>query len=183
MKKILLSVLLLACAGAQAQKATEKAYIGLGLGPTSFRLDCASYNPCDRNDSGVKVYAGLHLMPDVAVEASYMDFGKGRAGRGVGGVEFGGSALVLNGAFRYAFIPEFSGVLRLGVSNSKAEVVVRATGSDNSERSFKPYFGFGLEYTVSKNIKAAFAADFLRGDINDSTIKAEMYSLSAQMGF
>jgi len=180
MKKILMSALLLACcAGANA----EKAYAGLGLGPTSFRLDCASYNPCDRNDSGAKVYGGLVLAPDVAVEAGYMDFGKGNAGRGASNVTFGGSALVVNGAFRYAFIPEFSGVLRLGVSNTKVEVAVRGTGANNSEHAFKPYWGFGFDYIVTKNIKAAFAADFLRGDINDASVKAELYSISAQVGF
>lgn len=185
LKKILSSAVLLACAAVHAQGlGGKKAYAGLGLGPTSFKVDCASYNPCDRNDSGFKGYVGLTLTPEVSVEAAYMDFGKGAAGSGASRVNFGGNAFVFNGAFRYAFVPEFGAVLRLGLSNAQTEIEVRATGYDESERSWKPYWGFGLEYQVAPRIKAVLAADFVRGEsANGASVKAELYTLSGQLDF
>lgn len=180
MKKALLSVcLLVASAAAQA----ETAYAGLGYGMTSFKMGCASLQPCDKGDSGMKAYAGVKVTPQLALEAGYLNFGKGRAGEGASRVEYKASAFVVNGAFRHDFMPELSGVLRLGLSTAKVESSRRAANTKLSENAIKPYWGIGLEYQFSKNLKAAIAADFVRGDLNDEGIKGEMYSISAQMGF
>jgi hypothetical protein len=180
MKKFVLSAMMLAgCAAAQA----DTGYIGLGYGMTSFKIDCASYTPCDKNDSGAKAYIGLNVAPGAAVELGYLSFGRAQLGTGRQELDVKSQAFVANVALRHAFIPEFSGLLRLGISSTKTSLLTTEDGSRESQTISKPYWGFGLEYQFNKSFKAVAAADFLKGRVADYKGDGEMYSLSAQVGF
>ena len=161
----------------------DAGYLGLGYGMTSFKIDCASLQPCDKSDSGAKAYVGVNVAPAVALELGYLNFGKATLGSGANEKDVKSQAFVADAAFRVALIPEFGLVGRLGVSSTRSTLSDASDGSRTSKSVSKPYWGFGVEYQVNKNFKAVAAADFVKGDVEGFKGSGEMYSVGAQVGF
>ncbi|MFT3856790.1 MAG: outer membrane beta-barrel protein [Aquabacterium sp.] len=190
MKKILAGLVMLAVVGAthaqQARQAPQRLYVGAAYGMTSLKISCDQTTQCDVHDSGPKIYAGLNLTPTIAVEAAYMDFGD--AGYRLGSTAHAAGdarALVANLAFRHAFIPEFSGVLRAGFAyvKSRGEISNGVVTVDETENEIRPYFGIGFEYRFDKMWTGTLGADFTRGEVGDVKARLEMYSVGAQLNF
>ena len=183
MKRICTVIALLALAGTSS---AQRAYVGATYGMTSLKISCAGTSDCDVHDSGPKAYAGLNLTPMVAIEVAYIDFGS--ASYTVGGTaRASGDAQAFAGsiALRHAFIPEFSGVLRLGFASVKASGAIATAGgsAESSTSRIRPYYGLGLEYRFDKIWSAVGSADFTRGEVGGVNARLEMYSIGAQASF
>ncbi len=192
MKKrfILGGAALLLAAGAQAQ-----VYIGGAIGPSKIDIDCNA--SCDDGDTGYKIYGGLPLankvLPGLALELGYIDFGKVSDSTGVLGVrayhDIEVSAFTFAGALRANFTPALAGVGRLGVAYVDGKTTVGGAagpfGARSSESSSEIdfYFGLGLEFALTKQLKLTGAADFTSYDTGRESGDARLLSVGLQYSF
>ena len=138
-----------------------------------------------------KFYGGFvlpnHVVPHLALEASYIDFGKARASTSVlsttlysRDVEV--SALTFDAAFRLPFTPALTGVGRLGL----AYVDAKGNGGltrNSSASNLKLHAGLGLEYAINKQFKVLGSADFTSYDTGAETGSVHLIGVGAQYGF
>ena len=183
MQKFLIGLAVVALTGvAQA----ERAYVGGALGMTSLKIDCTGTSDCKTHNSGAKLYAGLKLTPYLAGELAYADFGKGSYTSGTISGEGKVSAIIVDAAFRYAFVPEFVGILRVGaarVDSSGTATVAGYPAQSVGDTEMKPYYGLGFEYHFDKHWSAVGAADYTKAQVGGVKAKIEMYSIGAQVDF
>jgi OOP family OmpA-OmpF porin len=176
MKKTLLSLAaglaLLATSGAYAQ-----GYIGGAFGWTELSVDCAGATKCDTSDTGYKVYGGYRFANQFAVELVYFDWGKaklsgtpdtidGRArdvpmATGTVNVDQTAEGFGLGVAYFLPFSPEWSGVARLGVTQTDAKASASGFGSVSNKDPYA-YYGLGVAYHFNKNLALTGEADFSR---------------------
>jgi len=196
MKKIAVAGLLTAMMGV----ASAQVYVGGVIGQSHVNLDCADYDRgCDKSDTGHKLYFGYKLNPAVALEAAYVNFGKGT--RAYTGSYYDGSVLrdirveesieatgaLIAAAFRYAAHPQLSLVGRLGLSilKTRYEEAARFTtyNSSQSDDSVKPYVGLGLEFAVNKNLRITADADFTTAELNGDSGAVRLLGVGLQYAF
>ncbi len=176
MKKMALAGLLLAAMGG----ASAQVYVGGALGLT--HVDCpANVANCDASDMGFKGTVGYRLNRVVALEASYIDFGKSKFNAFLVGGSQEVTGFVLNAALRHDFTRELTGVGRLGFGTMDTKL--RVGGASRTESSTKVYFGLGLEYALSRNLKAVAAADFTSAEYSGESYAVRMFSAGAQYEF
>lgn len=167
--------------------AQAQAYIGASVGPSSVDIDCAA--SCDDGDTGFKIYGGLPLtnsvLPSLALEAGYIDFGKASDRLGPLRHEIEVSAFTFAGAVRVKFTPALSGVGRLGVAYVDGKTTGRVLGFGGSDSSseLNLYFGLGLEYALNKQWKVTGSADFTSYDTGTDSGDANLFSIGLQYGF
>lgn len=194
MKKIALAGLLTA----MMATASAQVYVGGVIGQSHINLDCTDYDQgCDRTDTGHKLYVGYKLNPLIALEAAYVDFGKGT--RSYTGAYYDGfllrntvvqerieaSGALVAAAFRYAAHPQLSLVGRLGLSMLKTKgsshsVVGTYSVSDDS---VKPYLGLGVEFALNKNLRITADADFTSAELNGDSGSVRLLGVGVQYAF
>lgn len=177
MKKIALASLLLAMVGS----ASAQVYVGGAFGPSHVNMDCpAILGSCDTSDTGYKVYGGYKLNPMVALEVAYIDFGKAKFTGG----SFATDGFLINAAFRHNFNRELNGVARLGVATLDTKLSgPRVIGGSQTDSSTKLYFGLGLEYAFTKNLKGTVGADFANAEFKGDSGSVRLLSIGAQYDF
>lgn len=183
MNKITLAAALLAVATSASAQLTNKAYIGGAFGPSNIAVDCGGVASCDNDDIGYKLYAGYKVHPQIAIEGGYIDFGKsdisaGFFGRGSIAVD----GFVVNAAGRLPFTRDFNGVGRLGL----AFVDTKSTGipyGNRTDSATNLYFGLGLEYSFTKNLRGTAAADFTTGEVAGEEGSVRLLSIGVQYDF
>lgn len=178
MKKIVLAALVATAAGG----AFAQTYLGATVGATHLNADCTGTSSCDNDDTGYKLYGGYKFTPNFAAEAGYISFGKAKATVGASNLEIETHAILLALAARGDFMPNLSGVARLGIANVDTKATVAGVGS-TSETKAKAYFGLGLEYAFTKNLKGVVDADFTDSEVAGSTGAVRMLSIGAQYNF
>lgn len=170
MKKILVQSVIGGAIALLSSAAMAQGYVGIGAGASHLNGDCTGTTSCDTSGNSIKVYGGYGFGNGLSVELGYLDFGKATAT--VGGINgsIKTSGLLLGGAWRAAFSPDWGGSLRLGLANVKTEVNASGGGASGSasETTTQPYFGFGIDYALSKNAKVELGADFSRSEIQGS---------------
>lgn len=209
MRKSLLTiaagVALLVGSGAQAQ-----GYVGAAAGWTKLSADCSEYAQCDKTGTGGKLYGGFKFANQLAVEATYFDWGKatgevatasadGVSGRkvalAVSNVATRRDELRTTGfgvgvAYFMPFATDWTGAARLGVAQNKGKATqsVAAVTESESKRSTQPYIGLGIGYNVSSNMTITGEVDFSRvkypsGGGEFQTDRLQMYTLGLRFAF
>ncbi len=188
MKKIAVAALLTAMMGA----ASAQAYIGGVIGRSHVNIDCDDYNlGCDKSDTGTKLYAGYKFNPLIALEAAYVDFGKGSRGFTEGSDDvhhsFEASGALVAAAFRYAAHPQLSLVGRVGLSFLKTKFK-QTTPNDFdtysvSDDSVKPYIGVGIEFALNKNLRLTADADFTTAEVDNNKNSVRLLGVGLQYDF
>jgi len=183
MNKITLAAALLALATSASAQLNNKAYIGGAFGMANVDVDCGGLASCDNDDTGYKFYAGYKVHPQIAIEGGYIDFGKSNIS--VGSVGVGSIAVdgfVVNAAGRLPFTRELTGVGRLGL----AFVDTKTSGlpyGNRTDDTTSAYFGLGLEYSFSKNLRGTAAADFTTGEVDGEEGTVRLLSIGLQYDF
>lgn len=157
---------LLAMSSAQAQSTSESGgYMFAAAGASHFDNDCTGTDKCKNNGTAFKVGGGYRFGAGLAGEVLLMDFGKSTAS--VSGIDgaFKARAIGGGGALHAALGSNFSGTLRLGLASVKTTVDVSFGGSSGSasDSSVQPYFGIGVAYAFTPNLRLEAAWDSTRG--------------------
>jgi OOP family OmpA-OmpF porin len=179
MKKIALGLTAFALSAAAL---AQNIYVGGAVGQAHYDFDCAGSPSCDKNDTGGKVFGGYKFTPNIAVEASYTNFGKAKSGVPIPGFgvvtgDLKGEGFGAGVAFFAPFANDFSGVARLGVASNKFKL------SAQSETSTEGTYGLGLSYNVTKQVSLDLAWDGTRGKFQGETVKLNMFTLGATYSF
>jgi OmpA-OmpF porin, OOP family len=165
MKKILLAAALVASCGV----ASAQGYAGALIGMANVNATCGG---CDTSDTGFKLYGGYEVMPNLAVEVAYTDFGKY-----ADLVNLKPTALSVVAAYHFPLSGDLSGVGRLGLASVKS----KWTGGSSSD--IKLYAGLGLDYNLTPSFKLTGAFDFTQAELAGDSGSVYIFGVGAQMGF
>jgi len=178
MKKVLFAAALAAACGV----ASAQGYAGALIGLAKINADCPIGASCDDSSTGMKVYGGYEVAPNIAVEVGYTSFGKVKVSGAGGSLEVKGTAFVVNGAFRFPLATDFTGVARLGLASVKGKYSDTLGGSE-SESKIKLYTGLGLEYDIAKDIKLIGAFDLSNVEVGGDSGTAMLFGAGVQASF
>lgn len=182
-------------------------YLGAGAGQSKVKDvgACSSLNgildpgfSCseDDTDTGIKIFGGMTINPNLAAELGYVDFGKLNVS--AAGTYFGtpvalsgdvkAHALVISAVGTVPVANQFSLLGRIGIAHSTVDVSVSASGSGGSASDSVSgsnddlMFGFGAQLDINKQV--ALRAEWERyknvGDSN-TTGQSDIDLLSASV--
>jgi OmpA-OmpF porin, OOP family len=143
----------------------------------------------DGSDTGFKAYGGYALptrmLPNLALELGYIDFGEASASGPFSRVSVGASAFTGAAALRFKLAPAVSAVGRLGLANVDATASAGALGVGvaTSESSMNLYFGFGLEYALSPQLKVTGSMDFTDYEVGGQSGSVNLMGVGVQYAF
>jgi OOP family OmpA-OmpF porin len=156
-------------------------YFGAGAGTTDFDV-CGSLaglgvTSCDDKDSGFKVYAGMGISPNLAVEVGWVDLGKATA------TGPGGSASVKADGIQAAALgilpinPRFRVFGKAGVYAWDASA--SGPGGSLSDDGIDIMFGVGLAWNMAPRLD--LRAEWERFDVDGDDV--DMLSVGVQYSF
>ena len=178
--------------------AFAQTYVGGSLGESHASRGCSATDAgglgtsCDKNDFAWKIYGGYQLPgTPFAGEVTYFDLGKFKAsGTGIS-TTAKDSAWGLGAAYRPDFGSGWGGVARVGAAygTSKVDYSLGEDGSgEHSKDNWHPYFGLGVNYALTKNVK--LTADWDNNRITSqiptlvsTTSTVNTYTIGASYGF
>jgi hypothetical protein len=191
------AVMTLAGGSAFAQAAPTQAYIGANLGTSHAGHGCGAgasastdITDCDKSDFAWKLYGGYNLPgTPFAAELTYANLGTYKA-KGTDSASAKGSYWGVGGAWRPEFGQGWGGVARLGAaySTSKVDYSIAEVAGEHSKDSWHPYYGLGVNYQLTRNVKLEADWDNTRvtGQVpsyGSSTSVVNTYSIGASLGF
>ena len=177
--------------------AFAQGYVGGNIGESHANRGCDAGSgtgitfSCDKNDFAWKVYGG-YQMPGTpwAAEVTYWDLGKFKADGTGFGTTAKDTAWGLGGAYRPDFGSGWGGVARIGAAYATGKVDYSGTGisGEQSKDSWHPYYGLGVNYALTKNIKLEADWDNTRvttqlPTYSSSSAVVNTYSVGASWGF
>ncbi len=151
-------------------------YVAGSVGQSNFgSADGATSS--DKNDTAFKLQLGYQFTPNLAIEGGYIDLGKAS-------YNFLGTTLQVKangwniGAVGTLPLNEkFSLIGKLGMIDGKLEATAGRFGSASATK-FRPTYGLGVKYDVSKS--AAVLAEYEHFDkLSNDMINAKVNLLSA----
>lgn len=168
-KKIALAAMLgmagIAASPAMAQSMDDRSfYVGGSLGQAEAGNWCDTSGTglglasCDDEDTGWKAFAGYRFSRNLAVEASYINFGDYTAT-----VTFGGASATVNadatawglaavGIFPVSERFDLFGKLGFVRGETEADVVIGGTTVTVGDDGTEMHYGFGATYNLSRNL-------------------------------
>ena len=197
MKKTFLAgaVALLSLAGSSA---FAQSYVGINLGDSHASRGCDAgaasglLTSCDKSDFAWKINGGYQLPGTPwAGELTYFNLGKfkgtGPTASGTAKDSYWG----LGGAYRPDFGSGWGGVARIGAAygTSKVDYSLGEAGTgEHSKDGWHPYYGLGVNYALTKNLKLTADWDNTRitsqiPTLASSTAVVNTYSVGASWGF
>lgn len=138
--KNIIALALVATLAAPAFAASDF-YIGTDVGQTRIHEDGIKVK-----GTGVSVYGGYQLTPNVAFEAGYRNLGSDT----VQGVKIKGSAVQASALFLAPLSTDFSLFGRLGVN--RVELKASAAGDSIKDSETKAFFGIGGRYALNQQV-------------------------------
>ena len=177
--------------------AFSQPYVGIGAGVSHANRGCGAADAtgvttnCDKSDTAIKLYGGYTLPgTDFAGEVTYFDLGKFKASGTGASADAKGSFWGLGGAYRPSFGNGWGGVARLGAAygTGKVDYSLASVAGEHSKDGWHPYYGLGVNYELTKNIKLEADWDSTRlttqvPTFSSSTSIVNTYTLGASFGF
>ena len=177
---------------------SQQFYIGGNVGVSHANRGCGAVDVtgtsigCDKNDTALKVYGGYQLPGTPwAAELSYVDLGHFNSSGAAGSAKAKDSYWGLGAAYRPDFGNGWGGVARLGaaygIGKEDYNLVGGGSGSD-TKHDWHPYYGLGVNYALTRNVKLEADWDNTRMStqiptFSSSTGVVNTYSLGATFGF
>jgi opacity protein-like surface antigen len=176
MKNLLAALLVaLACIGvAQAGPAATAphGYVGAGAAATGSHHGSGKVNP--------KVFGGYALSDSLAFEGGYIDLRKAAAAPQARTIDLGGFGMYVAAKITRPLMDTLSAYGMLGVAQSQRKS--STLGVLRKETDTGAYAGFGLQYSVTKNVKAT--AGYERyGKDKKTGAKADAWTVGVEVAF
>ncbi|MGA0611238.1 porin family protein [Caldimonas sp. KR1-144] len=154
----------LASTGAMAQ-----VYVLGGVGSGNIDVDCAGAAQCDKSDTAYKFVGGYSFGNGFSAELGYTNYGKAKASDSGIRAELEANALQIGAAYQAPLATDWGLNLRLGLARMKTEISgsIAGVGSgSDSDTTTQPYFGIGVNYAFSKQVKVELGADFSKAEFD-----------------
>lgn len=176
--------------------AFSQAYVGAGLGVNHAGRPCGSVDAtgasfgCDKNEAAVKVTGGYQLPGTPwAAELTYSDLGRFKGSTADSSATIKGQYWGLGGAYRPDFGNGWGGVARIGEAYGQSKLRYDLAGAIGSQThdDWHPYYGLGLTYSLTKQVK--LEADWdntrltTRAPTGASTTTVNSFTLGANYAF
>lgn len=143
----------------------------------------ATMQGCDEKDSAFKLFGGIRLSPNFAIEASYFDYGKFKANGDSGGSPFtiSGDATAF-GVAAVGILPvgqRFSVFGKAGFLNTELDLVAVGPGGVGAESASETglHLGLGALFNVTDTV--GIRAEWERND----ELEVDMISVGVQVRF
>jgi OOP family OmpA-OmpF porin len=172
-----------------AGNALAQAYVGVAVGPSHINADCSGTLSCDNSSVGTKLVGGYSLNKNLAIELTYIEFGKAKAsvdvGVGVLNAEFKSTMLGGGVALMSDIAPSWNGVARVGFGSVKGDASGSFGGvtASNSESSTQAYLGLGIGYALNKELTLTGAMDFSKVKFDGENASLRLISLGVTYKF
>lgn len=143
--------------------AMAETYVTGGVGLGHLNEDCSGTDSCDNSSTALKVALGYGLNDTWSAELGYVSFGKAKATLSGVTAEVKATAVTLAAVGKAPISPSLTGLARLGFANVTSDISASGFGMSlnlGSETKFKPYFGLGLAWNLSKELAVTADADF-----------------------
>jgi hypothetical protein len=165
--------------------ASAQGYLGIAIGSAHQKIDCSGTVSCDTKDKGRKLYGGYKLSSIVALELSYIDFGRVNFQIGDVVLRYTAGSTSIGGAVFLPLLSRLTGVARLGVSSSKAEV---SDSRDNfyestSQTHTNPYVGLGLGFSITPTLSLTGSFDRARIKFNGASATSTLLAIGVSQAF
>ncbi len=186
MKKSIVSVLgILAFAtvgAASAQNLKMTPYLGVAGGFSAWNMDCAGTTDCKKNPGSARVFGGVNLSPNVAVEMTYSSLGSPSASVAGVGVGLKGSSTDISGIYRFGSPESNLGFFvkgGLAYTSAKASVA----GSSASEKGWGLILGAGVTYALTPSVALRAEVDTQKVKVPGSSGNVTTLVLGGQAAF
>jgi OOP family OmpA-OmpF porin len=144
MKLIAQSILAVTALAALSTAAhAEGLYVGGSLGSSHYKGETIGGVATDRSDTGLKLYGGYTINPNLAVEAGVVDLGKASSAAGT----VKSSGLFVDAVGTLPLDKGFSAIGRVGLVNAGT-----TNSISGSEYGTRLKVGAGLQYQIDRNI-------------------------------
>lgn len=156
--------------------AAEDFYVGGGVGSANIDVKEDGID-FDESDLGFKIFGGVSISDNFAVEANYYDFGSPEDS----GVELNGDAL---GVFAVGILPLHPSV-SLFAKAGFLSWDYEGKGNGNSEKDSGNDFAWGLgaDFKVVDNLRLRTEYEFAKLDFEDVNADQSFASVSLQLNF
>ena len=159
-----LGILALATTGAvSAQNLKMTPYLGVAGGFSAWNLDCAGTTDCKKNPGSARVFGGVNLSSNTALELTYSSLGSPSATVSGVGVGLKGSSTDLSALYKFGAPNSNLGFFvkgGLAYTNAKAS----AAGSSATEKGWGLILGAGVTYALTSNVA-------LRAEVDTQKVK------------
>lgn len=183
------ALLVVAAASAGSAAAAADFTVGASAGFARGRVDCIASMPCDRSDSGFKVYGGYRIAQSADLRLTYFDGGRFKGGDVTPlGTEFGGtfkvSGVGLSAGYLWSFTPAWSLYAQAGVASVHTRFEYADPFSGNvSKTTTEPTAGLSLGYAVTPAVRLGLDYDVTRFKAHETRGSLHMLGVSAQYAF
>jgi OmpA-OmpF porin, OOP family len=152
----------------------EGLYVGGNLGSSHYKGDDIGGLSTDRSDTGLKLYGGYGITPNVAVETGYARIGKFKSAAG----DVKASGLFVDAVGILPLGNGFSALGRAGLFNGKLD-----SSLAGSDRGTSLKIGAGVQYDLATNVGLRGEWERYRFDALNTKTNADVYSLGVNYRF
>lgn len=152
----------------------EGLYIGGSAGGSHYKGDSIGGVATDRSSTGLKLFGGYQLTPNLALEGGYVDLGKFNSPAG----QLKAQGLYLDAVGTLPISGPWAAIGRIGVVNAKVDNSL--VGSD---RGTTAKVGAGLQYTIDRNLSVQGEWERYRLDAAGTRGNTDLYSIGVKYAF
>lgn len=172
-------------AAAQSAPLDHRLYLAASGGASIYDVDCRGSSTCDRVDRAGRAAVGLFVAPNLAIEATVVDFGSAFASRGPDSQRWRARLAGVGLAVPLDFGGPWSGLLRFGIASvhmtsdrGSAGVLVRSTG-----HTAEGYAGLAVAYALTPQVALELAFDSTRAEVAGSAGRVDALTFGVQLRF
>jgi hypothetical protein len=178
---------LLAAAPAAAQTgpaSDHRLYVSGNAGASVYDVDCRGSTHCDRVDRSLRAALGFFVAPNLALEATFIDFGRAFASRGPDRQDWRVRLAGVGLAIPLDFGGPWSGLLRAGVASVRtASDRTGVTLTSLSGHTAEGYLGIAVAYALNSRLALELAFDSSRGSVDGTGGRVDALSFGVQLRF
>jgi opacity protein-like surface antigen len=165
-------------------------YVGGTIGRGKPAFDCSAADECENSGIGGKLYGGMNVSSNLAVEVGLVKLGRLKYSGSSSGTPYSldakASAVTLGGVARIPVGWDLSGVARLGAARVTTNVNVGlGSFSGSADRTdVQEYWGYGVEYGLTKDVKLTGALDTTKASLPGGlSATVRLFSVGAEKTF
>ncbi len=177
---------LLAGTNASAQDLKMSSYLGASGGVSSWNIDCSGATSCKKNPGSLRIFGGVNVTPNVAVELTYAALGTAKASATGTNIEVKGSSFDLSGLYKFGGTTSPFGAFvkgGLAYTNAKATATTSTGSGANTQKAWGLLLGAGVTYAVTESFALRAEVDTQNLKVPGSSGNVTSFTVGGQATF